>query len=110
MFALSVPLFTFFLDLDLLVSPLCSLLYWFSPSTLVCPIFGMKRFWMVGVLYLYSLLSRKLMNRKSAKPHPVFVFRALLNADWNTLIVGKLSPWIRPDSKVEKIRRNSEAV
>lgn len=32
------------------------------------------------------------------------------SADWNTLIVGKLSPWIRPDSKVEKIRRNSEAV
>lgn len=24
--------------------------------------------------------------------------------------MGKLSPWIHPDSKVEKIRRNSEAV
>ncbi|KAI4060035.1 PRMT5 isoform 19, partial [Pan troglodytes] len=33
----------------------------------------------------------------------------LSGRDWNTLIVGKLSPWIRPDSKVEKIRRNSEA-
>lgn len=31
-------------------------------------------------------------------------------ADWNTLIVGKLSPWIRADSNVEKVRRNSEAV
>ncbi|EAW66217.1 protein arginine methyltransferase 5, isoform CRA_a [Homo sapiens] len=34
----------------------------------------------------------------------------LSGRDWNTLIVGKLSPWIRPDSKVEKIRRNSEAL
>lgn len=33
----------------------------------------------------------------------------LSGRDWNTLIVGKLSPWIHPDSKVEKIRRNSEA-
>ncbi|KAM6453502.1 protein arginine N-methyltransferase 5 [Liasis olivaceus] len=33
----------------------------------------------------------------------------LSGRDWNTLIVGKLSPWIRADSKVEKVRRNSEA-
>ncbi|XP_053901464.1 protein arginine N-methyltransferase 5 isoform X1 [Malaclemys terrapin pileata] len=33
----------------------------------------------------------------------------LSGRDWNTLIVGKLSPWIRPDAKVEAVRRNSEA-
>ncbi|KAM4637181.1 protein arginine N-methyltransferase 5-like isoform 2-T2 [Amazona ochrocephala] len=34
----------------------------------------------------------------------------LSGRDWNTLIVGKLSPWIRPDSPLEHVRRNSEAV
>lgn len=29
--------------------------------------------------------------------------------DWNTLIVGKLSPWIQADAEEEKVRRNSEA-
>uniref|UniRef100_A0A3B3SD68 Protein arginine N-methyltransferase 5 n=1 Tax=Paramormyrops kingsleyae TaxID=1676925 RepID=A0A3B3SD68_9TELE len=29
--------------------------------------------------------------------------------DWNTLIVGKLSPWIETDSELEMERRNSEA-
>nr|XP_020445365.1 protein arginine N-methyltransferase 5-like [Monopterus albus] len=29
--------------------------------------------------------------------------------DWNTLIVGKLSPWIDADSEIETERRNSEA-
>uniref|UniRef100_A0A8C6VMT3 Protein arginine N-methyltransferase 5 n=1 Tax=Naja naja TaxID=35670 RepID=A0A8C6VMT3_NAJNA len=33
----------------------------------------------------------------------------LSGRDWGTLIVGKLSPWIRADSKLEKVRRNSEA-
>ncbi|XP_075346854.1 LOW QUALITY PROTEIN: protein arginine N-methyltransferase 5 [Mycteria americana] len=33
----------------------------------------------------------------------------LSGRDWNTLIVGKLSPWIRPDSPLEHVRRNSEA-
>ncbi|KAL7977710.1 hypothetical protein Chor_009659 [Crotalus horridus] len=33
----------------------------------------------------------------------------LSGRDWNTLIVGKLSPWIRADSELEKVRRNSEA-
>nr|XP_020665399.1 protein arginine N-methyltransferase 5 [Pogona vitticeps] len=32
----------------------------------------------------------------------------LSGRDWNTLIVGKLSPWIQADSNVEKVRRNSE--
>lgn len=30
--------------------------------------------------------------------------------DWSTLIVGKTSPWLQLDSRVEVIRRNSEAV
>ena len=30
--------------------------------------------------------------------------------DWNTLIVGKLSPWIDADSDIDTERRNSEAV
>ena len=30
--------------------------------------------------------------------------------DWNTLIVGKLSPWIETDSEVETERKNSELV
>uniref|UniRef100_A0A4W3GJ67 PRMT5 TIM barrel domain-containing protein n=1 Tax=Callorhinchus milii TaxID=7868 RepID=A0A4W3GJ67_CALMI len=29
--------------------------------------------------------------------------------DWNTLIVGKLSPWIQADAEDERVRRNSEA-
>uniref|UniRef100_A0A8V0XI89 Protein arginine N-methyltransferase 5 n=1 Tax=Gallus gallus TaxID=9031 RepID=A0A8V0XI89_CHICK len=33
----------------------------------------------------------------------------LAGRDWNTLIVGKVSPWIRPDSPLEAVRRNSEA-
>lgn len=32
------------------------------------------------------------------------------SVDWNTLIVGKLSPWIDADSEIETDRRNSEAV
>uniref|UniRef100_A0A8C8SP82 Protein arginine N-methyltransferase 5 n=1 Tax=Pelusios castaneus TaxID=367368 RepID=A0A8C8SP82_9SAUR len=45
-----------------------------------------------------------------ARPGPHTRSDLLLSGrDWNTLIVGKLSPWIRPDSKVEVIRRNSEA-
>ncbi|XP_077029384.1 protein arginine N-methyltransferase 5, partial [Agelaius phoeniceus] len=31
----------------------------------------------------------------------------LAGRDWNTLIVGKLSPWIRPDSPLEHVRKNS---
>lgn len=34
----------------------------------------------------------------------------MLFLDWNTLIVGKLSPWIDADSEIETERRNSEAV
>lgn len=34
----------------------------------------------------------------------------MLCLDWNTLIVGKLSPWIDADSEIETERRNSEAV
>lgn len=34
----------------------------------------------------------------------------MLRLDWNTLIVGKLSPWINADSDIETERRNSEAV
>ena len=34
----------------------------------------------------------------------------MLYLDWNTLIVGKLSPWIDADSEIETERRNSEAV
>ncbi|KAL3859783.1 hypothetical protein ACJMK2_009977 [Sinanodonta woodiana] len=34
---------------------------------------------------------------------------SLTSQDWNSLIVGKLSPWIDPDSKVEHVRKNSEA-
>lgn len=30
--------------------------------------------------------------------------------DWNTLIVGKLSPWIEVDSELTTMLRNSEAV
>ncbi|KAM6298204.1 LOW QUALITY PROTEIN: protein arginine N-methyltransferase 5, partial [Podargus strigoides] len=33
----------------------------------------------------------------------------LSGRDWNTLIVGRLSPWIRPDSPLDSVRRNSEA-
>uniref|UniRef100_A0A7N6F9V1 Protein arginine N-methyltransferase 5 n=1 Tax=Anabas testudineus TaxID=64144 RepID=A0A7N6F9V1_ANATE len=33
----------------------------------------------------------------------------LCGRDWNTLIVGKLSPWIDADSEIETDRRNSEA-
>nr|XP_041568804.1 protein arginine N-methyltransferase 5 isoform X1 [Taeniopygia guttata]XP_041568805.1 protein arginine N-methyltransferase 5 isoform X2 [Taeniopygia guttata]XP_041568806.1 protein arginine N-methyltransferase 5 isoform X3 [Taeniopygia guttata]XP_041568807.1 protein arginine N-methyltransferase 5 isoform X4 [Taeniopygia guttata]XP_041568808.1 protein arginine N-methyltransferase 5 isoform X5 [Taeniopygia guttata] len=32
----------------------------------------------------------------------------LAGRDWNTLIVGKLSPWIRPDSPLEHVRKNSQ--
>uniref|UniRef100_A0A8C7S5Z6 Protein arginine N-methyltransferase 5 n=1 Tax=Oncorhynchus mykiss TaxID=8022 RepID=A0A8C7S5Z6_ONCMY len=34
----------------------------------------------------------------------------LCGRDWNTLVVGKLSPWIETDSEVETERRNSEAL
>uniref|UniRef100_A0A4W6CT67 Protein arginine N-methyltransferase 5 n=1 Tax=Lates calcarifer TaxID=8187 RepID=A0A4W6CT67_LATCA len=34
----------------------------------------------------------------------------LCGRDWNTLIVGKLSPWIDADSEIETERRNSEAL
>ncbi|XP_056010372.1 protein arginine N-methyltransferase 5-like isoform X2 [Ostrea edulis] len=34
---------------------------------------------------------------------------ALSGQDWSTLIVGKTSPWLQLDSRVEVIRRNSEA-
>lgn len=34
----------------------------------------------------------------------------MLCLDWNTLIVGKLSPWVDADSELETERRNSEAV
>lgn len=34
----------------------------------------------------------------------------LLCLDWNTLIVGKLSPWINVDSELETERRTAEAV
>ncbi|XP_077472223.1 protein arginine N-methyltransferase 5 [Stigmatopora argus] len=33
----------------------------------------------------------------------------LCGRDWNTLIVGKQSPWIDTDSKIETVRRSSEA-
>uniref|UniRef100_A0A6Q2YSE6 Protein arginine N-methyltransferase 5 n=1 Tax=Esox lucius TaxID=8010 RepID=A0A6Q2YSE6_ESOLU len=33
----------------------------------------------------------------------------LCGRDWNTLVVGKLSPWIETDSELETERRNSEA-
>lgn len=33
----------------------------------------------------------------------------LSGRDWNTLIVGKMSPWIQTDSRRKKIRHNSEA-
>uniref|UniRef100_A0A8C3XNI3 PRMT5 TIM barrel domain-containing protein n=1 Tax=Chelydra serpentina TaxID=8475 RepID=A0A8C3XNI3_CHESE len=42
-------------------------------------------------------------------PPALWISPALAPPDWNTLIVGKLSPWIRPDAKVEAVRRNSEA-
>ncbi|EMP30591.1 Protein arginine N-methyltransferase 5 [Chelonia mydas] len=46
----------------------------------------------------------------SGRPGPHTRSDLLLSGrDWNTLIVGKLSPWIRPDAKVEAVRRNSEA-
>ncbi|XP_062607204.1 protein arginine N-methyltransferase 5-like [Saccostrea cucullata] len=34
---------------------------------------------------------------------------ALSGQDWSTLIVGKTSPWLQLDSRVEVIRKNSEA-
>uniref|UniRef100_A0A7N8X3Y5 Protein arginine N-methyltransferase 5 n=1 Tax=Mastacembelus armatus TaxID=205130 RepID=A0A7N8X3Y5_9TELE len=34
----------------------------------------------------------------------------LCGRDWNTLVVGKLSPWISADSEFETDRRNSEAL
>lgn len=34
----------------------------------------------------------------------------MLGLDWNTLIVGKLSPWIDADAEIQTERRNSEAV
>ncbi|XP_053909113.1 LOW QUALITY PROTEIN: protein arginine N-methyltransferase 5 [Cuculus canorus] len=34
----------------------------------------------------------------------------LCGRDWNTLVVGKVSPWIRADSPLEHERRNSECV
>lgn len=33
----------------------------------------------------------------------------LANQDWGSLVVGKLSPWLQPDSEVEYVRKNSEA-
>lgn len=30
--------------------------------------------------------------------------------DWSTLVVGKISSWINPDSPVQATRRNSELV
>lgn len=44
------------------------------------------------------------------RPGPQTRSDLLLNGrDWTTLIVGRLSPWIRPDSPLEHVRRNSEA-
>ncbi|XP_069112607.1 protein arginine N-methyltransferase 5-like [Argopecten irradians] len=46
-----------------------------------------------------------------AKDRPGAMTRSdlvLTGQDWNTLIVGKVSPWIQLDSKVDTIRKNSE--
>ncbi|XP_072885163.1 protein arginine N-methyltransferase 5-like [Hemitrygon akajei] len=46
-----------------------------------------------------------------AKDRPAALTRSdllLSGRDWNTLIVGKLSPWIQADSEDEQVRRNSE--
>ncbi|XP_078064949.1 protein arginine N-methyltransferase 5-like, partial [Mustelus asterias] len=46
-----------------------------------------------------------------AKDRPGALTRSdllLSGRDWNTLIVGKLSPWIQPDSEDDQIRKNSE--
>ncbi|CAH1270096.1 CARM1 [Branchiostoma lanceolatum] len=32
----------------------------------------------------------------------------LTSQDWSTLIVGKLSPWLQPDSEIESVRKNCE--
>lgn len=40
----------------------------------------------------------------------LIIFLLMFPLDWNTLIVGKLSPWIDTDSEMETERRNSEAV
>ena len=36
--------------------------------------------------------------------------KILTGAEWSTLIVGKLSPWIQVDSTEKMIRKNSEKV
>ena len=41
---------------------------------------------------------------------PVNVFFHICIVDWNSLVVGKISPWLQPDSRVDVIRKNSEAV
>ena len=30
-------------------------------------------------------------------------------SDWSSLVVGKISPWLQPDSKDDVIRKNSQA-
>ncbi|XP_060679181.1 protein arginine N-methyltransferase 5, partial [Hemiscyllium ocellatum] len=50
-------------------------------------------------------------SQSPAKDRPGALTRSdllLSGRDWNTLIVGKLSPWIQADSQDEQIRKNSE--
>ncbi|XP_071172754.1 protein arginine N-methyltransferase 5-like [Mytilus galloprovincialis] len=47
-----------------------------------------------------------------AKERPGAITRSdmlLTGQDWNSLVVGKISPWLQPDSRVDVIRKNSEA-
>uniref|UniRef100_A0A673KSH6 Protein arginine N-methyltransferase 5 n=1 Tax=Sinocyclocheilus rhinocerous TaxID=307959 RepID=A0A673KSH6_9TELE len=55
---------------------------------------------------------RREYERDPAKSRPGAQTRSdllLCGRDWNTLIVGKLSPWIETDSELTTERRNSEA-
>uniref|UniRef100_A0A3B4B8A7 Protein arginine N-methyltransferase 5 n=1 Tax=Periophthalmus magnuspinnatus TaxID=409849 RepID=A0A3B4B8A7_9GOBI len=60
---------------------------------------------------LYHPRFRREYELEPAKSRPGAQTRSdlLLCGRWNTLIVGKLSPWIDVDSELETERRNSEA-
>ena len=63
----------------------------------------------VLVPIVHPRYKRELNAKDSPKRVGAFTRTDLLlpGSDWSSLVVGKISPWIKVDSKCEKIRRNS---
>ena len=54
---------------------------------------------------------REFFDPKFTRPGPTTRSdKVISSSDWTSLVVAKLSPWIRLDSKDETVRRNSEKV